>query len=98
MFLIERLPKESDKIISLDDTPIDKKSLTKEIIARNIEIQLNAAWTPQYCKKFGVRNFGNTEAIQASNNSFIPQYLSVPHVTRSDISNGKSNNIHFHKF
>lgn len=87
MFLIERLPKESDKT-SFDNGPCDKKSILVNNILQNIQIQLNAAWTPQYCKKFGVRSFGNTVAIQASNNGFLPQNLNVPHATRTNISSG----------
>lgn len=77
MFLIERLPKEADKD-NLDETITDKKSLLDHNIRQNIKIQLNAAWTPQYCKKFGARKFGNLVAIQASNNGFLPQRINVP--------------------
>lgn len=80
MFLIERLPKETDKE-HLDEVHADRKTLLDHQIRQNIQIQLNAAWTPQYCKKFGARKFGNLIAIQASNNCFLPQRLSVPHAT-----------------
>lgn len=80
MFLIERLPKEADKE-HLDEVHADRKSLLDHNIRQNIRIQLNAAWTPQYCKKFGARKFGNLIAIQASNNGFLPQRLNVPHAT-----------------
>lgn len=80
MFLIERLPKEADKE-HLDEVHADRKTLLDHHIRQNIQIQLNAAWTPQYCKKFGARKFGNLIAIQASNNCFLPQRLNVPHAT-----------------
>lgn len=80
MFLIERLPKEADKE-HLDEIHTDRKSLLAHNIRQNIKIQLNAAWTPQYCKEFGARKFGNLIAIQASNNGFLPQRLNVPHGT-----------------
>lgn len=80
MFLIERLPKEADKE-HLDEIHTDRKSLLDHNIRQNIKIQLNAAWTPQYCKEFGARKFGNLIAIQSSNNGFLPQRLNVPHGT-----------------
>lgn len=88
MFLIEHLPKEADKV-SFDSEPADRKSILQYEITRNIQVQLNAAWTPQYCKKFGVRNFGNMTSIQASNNAFQPQNLIIPHVTQANVTNGK---------
>ncbi|XP_031638251.1 coiled-coil domain-containing protein 22 homolog [Contarinia nasturtii] len=86
MFLIERLPKEADKE-HLDEIHTDRKSLLDHNIRQNIKIQLNAAWTPQYCKKFGARKFGNLIAIQASNNGFLPQKLNVPHAIEKNQSN-----------
>ncbi|XP_055318729.1 coiled-coil domain-containing protein 22 homolog [Sitodiplosis mosellana] len=80
MFLIERLPKEADKE-HLDEIHTDRKSLLDHNLRQSIKIQLNAAWTPQYCKQFGARKFGNLIAIQASNNGFLPQRLNVPHGT-----------------
>lgn len=88
MFLIERMPKETDKNGSFEAGPIDRKTAIEMSIARNVDIQLNAAWTPQYCKKFGIRTFGNFEAINASNNCFRPQNLIVPHATQPNVSNG----------
>lgn len=86
MFLIERLPKEADKE-HLDEIHSDRKSLLDHNIRQNIKIQLNAAWTPQYCKRFGARKFGNLIAIQASNNGFLPQCLNVPHAIERNQSN-----------
>lgn len=80
MFLIEHLPKDADKD-HLDEVHADRKSLLTHHIRQNIKIQLNAAWTPQYCKKFGARKFGNLVAIQASNNGFLPQRINVPYAT-----------------
>lgn len=94
MFLIERLPKESDGksgggSASFDAASSDRKTILENSLKRNIDIQLNAAWTPQYCKKFGVRQFGNLVAIQASNIGFLPENLNVPHVLCPDAPNGK---------
>lgn len=94
MFLIERLPKESDgksggDNATSDATSSNKKTILESNLMRNIDIQLNAAWTPQYCKKFGVREFGNLVAIQASSSGFLPQSLNVPHVLCPNAPNGK---------
>lgn len=89
MFLIERLPKETDKE-HFDEVHVDRKSKLDHSIRQSIKIQLNAAWTPQYCKKFGARKFGQLIAIQASNNGFLPQRLNVPHATSVNKSNGNA--------
>lgn len=86
MFLIERLPKEADKD-HLDEVHTDRKSLLQHNIQQNIKIQLNAAWTPQYCKKFGARQFGNLVAIQASNHGFLPQRINVPYAAAANQTN-----------
>lgn len=83
MFLIERLPKEADKD-HLDEVHTDRKSLLQHNIQQNIKIQLNAAWTPQYCKKFGARQFGHLVAIQASNHGFLPQRINVPYAAAAN--------------
>lgn len=87
MFLIERLPKEADKD-HLDEVHTDRKSLLQHNIQQNIKIQLNAAWTPQYCKKFGARQFGNLVAIQASNHGFLPHpRINVPYAAIANQTN-----------
>lgn len=86
MFLIEHLPKEADKD-HLDEVHTDRKSLLHHNIQQNIKIQLNAAWTPQYCKTFGARQFGNLVAIQASNNGFLPQQINVPYAAAANQTN-----------
>lgn len=96
MFLIERLPKETDKE-HLDEIYTDRKSLLDHNIRQNIKIQLNAAWTPQYCKEFGARKFGNLIAIQASNNGFLPQRLNVPHGTTTTKSQSNELNEYWSK-
>lgn len=79
MFLIERLPKESEKLPIAQ--PTDKLSLIEQEIARNISIQLNACWTPQYCKKNGITKLGNVVVVQ--NHSFLPQNLNIPFVKQN---------------
>lgn len=96
MFLIERLPKEADKE-HLDEIHTDRKSLLDHNIRQSIKIQLNAAWTPQYCKQFGARKFGHLIAIQASNNGFLPQRLNVPHGTTNKKSQSNELNEYWSK-
>ncbi len=81
MFLIERLPKESEKLPATQ--PTDKLSLIEQDIARNIGIQLNASWTPQYCKKNGITKLGNV--VVAQNHSFLPQNLNIPFVNKQNV-------------
>lgn len=81
MFLIERLPKESEKLPTAQ--PTDKLSLIEQGIARNIGIQLNASWTPQYCKKNGITKLGNDIVVQ--NHSFLPQNLNIPFVNKQNV-------------
>lgn len=91
MFLIERLPKDVDKD-QLDDANADRKTIVEHELRQNIKIQLNAAWTPQYCKKYGARKFGNLIAIQASNHGFLPQRLNIPYATLNKQSSSKCDN------
>lgn len=81
MFLIERLPKESEKLPVTQ--PTDKLSLYEQNIARSIGIQLNASWTPQYCKKNGITKLGNVVVVQ--NHSFLPQNLNIPFVNKQNV-------------
>lgn len=82
MFLLERLPKETEKCSHVPLT--NKMSILEQEIAHNIRMQLNSPWTPQYCKKYGTTKYGAVIAVQASNHEFSPQKLHIPHVTRSD--------------
>lgn len=52
---------------------------------RNISLQLNSAWTPQYCKKNGITKYGDIIAVQSSNHDFLPQKLNIPHATSTSI-------------
>lgn len=81
MFLVERLPKEVEKLPITQ--PTDKLSLIEQEIARNISIQLNASWTPQYCKKNGITKLGNVVVVQ--NHSFLPQNLNIPFVNKQNV-------------
>lgn len=97
MFLIERLPKEADKEHH-EDINVDKKSMLEYNFRHSLKIQLNAAWTVQYCKKFGARKFGNLIVIEGSNNGFLPQPLNVPHATAKNQSAGKFAVLYSSKF
>lgn len=66
----------------------DVLTILENQIAQNISIQMNAPWTPQYCKKYGIRKFGSVFAVQASNNGFLPKKLNIPHASRLDTSHG----------
>ena len=56
MFLIEKLPKESDKSIS---EPITKSAQLEKLISSAIQSQISVPWLPYYChkkrSKFSVR-------------------------------------------
>lgn len=80
MFLIERLPKESEKLPVAQ--PTDKLSLIEQEIARNISIQLSASWTPQYCNKSANTKMGN---IVVQNHPFLPQNLNIPFVNKQNV-------------
>ncbi|XP_037039865.1 coiled-coil domain-containing protein 22 homolog [Bradysia coprophila] len=80
MFLIERLPKESEKLPPTQ--PTDKLSLIEQDIARNISIQLSASWTPQYCKKGAITKMGN---VVVQNHPFLPQNLNIPFVNKQNV-------------
>lgn len=82
MFLIERLPKESEKLPVTQ--PTDKLSLIEQNIARNISIQLGASWTPQYCKKNGITKL-DQHVIVVQNHPFLPQNLSIPFVNKQNV-------------
>lgn len=69
----------------------DKVSMLKQEIGQSIDIQLNAPWTPQYCKKYGIRKLGNLDAVQASNNGFLPNNLHIPYASWTDASQGVQN-------
>ncbi|EEC09626.1 coiled-coil domain-containing protein, putative [Ixodes scapularis] len=52
MFLIEKLPKESEKIV---DQQLGAGAVMARAISEEISRQLNAPWLPSYCKRNGVR-------------------------------------------
>lgn len=65
---------------------LDKLSALEAKVAANIRLQLDAAWTPQYCKKYGIVRFGSITAVQASNNPFRAQQINIPHVTQTNVA------------
>lgn len=52
MFLFEKLPKESEKVV---DQQLGTAALISRSISEEIARQLKAPWLPSYCKKNGVR-------------------------------------------
>ncbi|CAN8006718.1 unnamed protein product [Ixodes hexagonus] len=52
MFLIEKLPKESEKTV---DQQLGTGAIMARAISEEISKQLNAPWLPNYCKKNGLR-------------------------------------------
>lgn len=52
MFLIEKLPKESEKIV---DQQLGAGAVMARAISEEISRQLNAPWLPSYCKRNGIR-------------------------------------------
>ncbi|CAD7087154.1 unnamed protein product [Hermetia illucens] len=61
MFLIERLPKESEKMVLAQ--PLDKLTLLENELQQNIRIQLSSPWIPQYCMKSGIRKYNSSYPI-----------------------------------
>lgn len=61
MFLIEMLPKENENLLfeqSLDMTiPDNKLTVLEDKIKKNVHFSMNSAWTTQYCRKFGMREW-----------------------------------------
>lgn len=69
MHLVERLPKDATatkaKSSSLDDgeaanQPDARLRALERMVGRSIRLQLDAAWTPEYCKKMGIVRFKTT--------------------------------------
>ncbi|XP_012254976.2 coiled-coil domain-containing protein 22 homolog isoform X2 [Athalia rosae] len=58
MFLIEKLPKESDKTLN---EPTSRVALLERQIADAVSRDLSAPWLPHYCHKRGSRNKGSTD-------------------------------------
>lgn len=52
MFLFEKLPKESEKVV---DQQLGTAALISRSISEEIARQLRAPWLPSYCKKNGIR-------------------------------------------
>ncbi|KAG7203758.1 hypothetical protein KM043_013782 [Ampulex compressa] len=63
MFLIEKLPKESDKTVN---EPVSKVALLEKSIASAISHSLSVPWLPHYCHKKGFRNRGRASTAYSS--------------------------------
>lgn len=70
MFLIEKLPKESDKPLS---EPVSNVALLEKSIATAIAQSLTAPWLPHYCHIKGFRNRGRARVPYKSVNLEIPK-------------------------
>ena len=70
MFLIEKLPKESDKPLS---EPVSNIALLEKSIATAITQSLSASWLPHYCHTKGFRNRGRASIPYKSVNLEIPR-------------------------
>ncbi|XP_076761464.1 coiled-coil domain-containing protein 22 homolog [Xylocopa sonorina] len=70
MFLIEKLPKESDKTLS---EPVSNIALLEKSIATAIAQQLSAPWLPHYCHTKGFRNRGRARIPYKSVNLEVPK-------------------------
>ncbi|OAD59979.1 Coiled-coil domain-containing protein 22 like protein [Eufriesea mexicana] len=70
MFLIEKLPKESDKPLS---EPVSNIALLEKSIATAIAQSLSASWLPHYCHTKGFRNRGRARVPYKSVNLEIPK-------------------------
>lgn len=98
MYLIERLPKETTTAATAatDGSPATRAlRALEQRVAASVRRQLDAAWTPEYCKKMGiVRLDGSSSgrvarlppslALHSSAHSFRPHRLHIAHPTRTD--------------
>ncbi|XP_018345248.1 PREDICTED: coiled-coil domain-containing protein 22 homolog isoform X1 [Trachymyrmex septentrionalis] len=69
MFLIEKLPKESEKTIN---ESISKVALLEKSVASAISQGLSIPWLPHYCHKQGFRNRGRANVPYVSVNIEVP--------------------------
>lgn len=69
MFLIEKLPKESEKTVN---ESISKVALLEKSVASAISRGLSVPWLPHYCHKQGFRNRGRASVPYASVNIEAP--------------------------
>lgn len=70
MFLIEKLPKESDKPLS---EPVSNIVLLEKSIATAIAQSLSVSWLPHYCHTKGFRNRGRAKIPYKSVNLEVPK-------------------------
>lgn len=63
---------------------VDKLSRLEREVSNSIRLQVNAAWTPQYCKKYGIVKLGSETIVQGSSNQFVAHKVVIPHVTQSN--------------
>ncbi|XP_050452818.1 coiled-coil domain-containing protein 22 homolog [Cataglyphis hispanica] len=69
MFLIEKLPKESEKTVN---ESVSKVALLEKSVASAISQGLSIPWLPHYCHKKGIRNKGRASIPYVSVNIEIP--------------------------
>ncbi|KMQ94719.1 coiled-coil domain-containing protein 22-like protein [Lasius niger] len=69
MFLIEKLPKESEKTVN---ESVSKVVLLEKSVASAISQGLSIPWLPHYCHKKGIRNRGRASIPYASVNIEVP--------------------------
>ncbi|XP_072745612.1 coiled-coil domain-containing protein 22 homolog [Anoplolepis gracilipes] len=69
MFLIEKLPKESEKTVN---ESVSKVALLEKSVASAISQGLSIPWLPHYCHKKGIRNRGRASIPYVSVNVEVP--------------------------
>ncbi|XP_070166150.1 coiled-coil domain-containing protein 22 homolog [Polyergus mexicanus] len=69
MFLIEKLPKESEKTVN---ESVSKVALLEKSVASAISQGLSIPWLPYYCHKKGIRNRGRASIPYVSVNIEVP--------------------------
>lgn len=69
MFLIEKLPKESEKTVN---ESMSKIALLEKSVASAISQGLSIPWLPHYCHKKGFRNRGKASTSYTSVNIEVP--------------------------
>lgn len=73
MFLIEHIPKESEKVPL--NQPIDKVSALENAILNRMNLQLKTPWMPHFIETL---SFNKSKSLNISNEFFAPRTLYTP--------------------
>ena len=76
MFLVEKLPKESE--VASSDVPLDRTTALENEILKNIGTQLHSPWMPDFCKNTFMARHSSVDGSQTVFRDFIPKKLNLP--------------------